>query len=149
MTHSHNAYSHITLRSIHCKFYVTAILTYSPCSPSLFAAGQLNTGTHQLHLFLPPVPRISSIPLHPGTGDWQRYGRANLRIYIFRDLPRPGSLSPSDRSEDENDDDKIPPLVGCACSHGNLISTILCLKNVLAVFKAILFTDKWPWAGFS
>ena len=99
-------------------------------------------GTHQLPLFLPPVPRISSIPLHLGTspGDWQRYGRASLRIYIFRDLPRHGSLSPSDQSEDENDDDKIPPLVGCGCSHGNLISTSLFFFfNVLTVLEASVF----------
>ncbi|KAI0225502.1 hypothetical protein LSAT2_023748 [Lamellibrachia satsuma] len=72
---------------------------------------QLNTGTHQLQLFQPPVPKISAIPFRQRNfpKQWKRYGRATLRVYIFRGLPRPGSLTPSDRSEDDEDDKICPP----------------------------------------
>lgn len=63
---------------------------------------QINTGTHTLKLYSPPVPDPSRIPFDeiPGNNDWRRYGKGTLRINIFQGNPRPGSLTPSDMSED-------------------------------------------------
>uniref|UniRef100_A0A8W8LP49 Uncharacterized protein n=1 Tax=Magallana gigas TaxID=29159 RepID=A0A8W8LP49_MAGGI len=66
---------------------------------------QINTGTQTLKLYTPPVPDAGQVPLEeiPGKNDWRRYGKATLRIHIFRGNPRPGSLTPSDMSEDGED----------------------------------------------
>ncbi|XP_061197713.1 uncharacterized protein LOC133205832 isoform X2 [Saccostrea echinata] len=63
---------------------------------------QINTGTHTLKLYSPPVPDPSRIPFDeiPGNNDWRRYGKGTLRVHIFQGNPRPGSLTPSDLSED-------------------------------------------------
>ncbi|XP_062610172.1 uncharacterized protein LOC134271939 isoform X3 [Saccostrea cucullata] len=63
---------------------------------------QINIGTHTLKLYLPPVPDPSRIPMDeiPGNNDWRRYGKSTLRVHIFQGNPRPGSLTPSDLSED-------------------------------------------------
>lgn len=66
---------------------------------------QINTGTQTLKLYTPPVPDAGQVPLEeiPGKNDWRRYGKATLRIHIFQGNPRPGSLTPSDMSEDGED----------------------------------------------
>lgn len=66
---------------------------------------QINTGTHTLRLYMPPVPDPGQVPLEEiqGNHDWRRYGKATLRIHIFQGNPRPGSLTPSDMSEDGED----------------------------------------------
>lgn len=66
---------------------------------------QINTGTHTLKLYTPPVPDPGQVPLEeiPGNNDWRRYGKATLKIHIFQGNPRPGSLTPSDMSEDGED----------------------------------------------
>lgn len=66
---------------------------------------QINTGTHTLRLYTPPVPDPGQVPLEEiqGNHDWRRYGKATLRIHIFQGNPRPGSLTPSDMSEDGED----------------------------------------------
>ncbi|KAJ8305994.1 hypothetical protein KUTeg_016539 [Tegillarca granosa] len=62
----------------------------------------INTGTHTLKLYYPPVPEPNRIPFEdlPLNRDWKRYGRSTLRLHIFQGQPRPGSLSPSDLSDD-------------------------------------------------
>lgn len=66
---------------------------------------QINTGTHTLRLYTPPVPDPGQVSLEEiqGNHDWRRYGKATLRIHIFQGNPRPGSLTPSDMSEDGED----------------------------------------------
>ncbi|XP_022315185.2 uncharacterized protein LOC111119376 isoform X3 [Crassostrea virginica] len=63
---------------------------------------QINIGTHTLKLYQPPVPDPSQIPFDeiPSHNDWRRYKKSTLRIHIFQGNPRPGSLTPSDLSED-------------------------------------------------
>ena len=77
-----------------------------------------NQGTHTLQLYQPPVPEPSSIPFddQPYHRDWERYGKngkGSLRLYIFQGQPRPGSLTPSDMS-DIDDEDTLPE-VGKDC----------------------------------
>lgn len=66
---------------------------------------RLNTGTKALKLFTPPVPEPARIPLQDVNynREWRRYGKATLRIHIFQGQPRPGSLTPSDLSDDNED----------------------------------------------
>ena len=63
---------------------------------------QINIGTHTLKLYQPPVPDPSQIPFDeiPSHNDWRRYKKSTIRIHIFQGNPRPGSLTPSDLSED-------------------------------------------------
>ncbi|XP_046327915.2 uncharacterized protein LOC124111997 isoform X2 [Haliotis rufescens] len=65
---------------------------------------RINNGTHTLKLFAPPVPEASRLPLEDfSLHDYKRYGRGSLRIHIFHGNPRPGSLTPSDISDDQED----------------------------------------------
>ncbi|XP_060559794.1 uncharacterized protein LOC132719870 isoform X5 [Ruditapes philippinarum] len=69
----------------------------------------INQGTHTIPLFQPPIAEPNQIPVsdQPYSRDLQRYGKATLRIYIFQGQPRPGSLTPSDIS-DVDDEDTLP-----------------------------------------
>ena len=69
----------------------------------------INQGTHTMPLFQLPMPEPGQIPLDGGPfpRDWARYGKANLRVYVFQGTPRPGSLTPSDMS-DIDDEDTLP-----------------------------------------
>jgi hypothetical protein len=62
----------------------------------------VNTGTHTLKMFYPPAPDANQIPFEnrPYKSDWTRYGKAALMLHIFQGQPRPGSLTPSEESED-------------------------------------------------
>ncbi|XP_053395523.1 uncharacterized protein LOC128555844 isoform X3 [Mercenaria mercenaria] len=75
-------------------------------NPSIMS---INQGTHTIPLFQPPIPEPNQVPLsdQPYTRDWQRYGKATLRVYVFQGQPRPGSLTPSDVSDIE-DEDTLP-----------------------------------------
>ncbi|CAH1775471.1 unnamed protein product [Owenia fusiformis] len=70
---------------------------------------RVNTGVHTIQLYTPPIPEPHTIPLEyqHRPKDWERYGKANVRIYMFTGTPRPGSLSQSDASDDE-DENTIP-----------------------------------------
>lgn len=74
---------------------------------------RVNTGTHTLQLYTPPVPDPQLIPLVPHhlPKDWHRYGKATVRLHLFADHPRPGSLSPSEASEEEEGEDTNYPEV--------------------------------------
>ena len=63
---------------------------------------RVNSGTHEIKLFYPPVPEAGRIPFEeiPIQRDWKRYGKSTLRVHIFQGNPRPGSLTPSDMSDD-------------------------------------------------
>ncbi|XP_074643635.1 uncharacterized protein LOC141900574 isoform X3 [Tubulanus polymorphus] len=73
----------------------------------------VNVGTKNIQLYLPPVPNPDTIPLEPHyvSKDWTRYGKADLRLHVFHNIPRPGSVTPSEVSEDEDNDSLIPPEV--------------------------------------
>ncbi|KAL4236724.1 Coiled-coil domain-containing protein 17 [Mactra antiquata] len=77
--------------------------TFNPNSMSI------NDGTHTMPLFQPPIPEPNQVPLNdqPYTRDWQRYGKATLRVYVFQGQPRPGSLTPSDIS-DIDEEETLP-----------------------------------------
>ncbi|XP_064626695.1 uncharacterized protein LOC135487166 isoform X4 [Lineus longissimus] len=62
-------------------------------------------GTHSIQLYLPPVPDVDRIPVeeHWAPKEWVRYGKATLRLNIFLDSPRPGSLTPSEASDDDDE----------------------------------------------
>ncbi|XP_071144774.1 uncharacterized protein [Mytilus edulis] len=66
----------------------------------------INTGTHTLKLFYPPVPDSTQIPFdnRPYKSDWTRYGKASLRLHIFQGQPRPGSLTPSEESAEDGEE---------------------------------------------
>lgn len=66
---------------------------------------KINTGTNTLKLYEPPVPEAGRIPLQDinYNREWRRYRNATLRIHIFQGQPRPGSLTPSDLSDDNED----------------------------------------------
>ncbi|KAH9523455.1 hypothetical protein Btru_040051 [Bulinus truncatus] len=66
---------------------------------------RINTGTHTLKLYEPPVPEPTSMPFNSLQyhKDARRYGKATVRIHIFQGQPHPGSLTPSELS-DEGDD---------------------------------------------
>lgn len=65
---------------------------------------KINTGTHVLKLYEPPVPEPNRISLQDiYNREWRRYRNATLRIHIFQGQPRPGSLTPSDLSDDNED----------------------------------------------
>ncbi|CAL1538632.1 unnamed protein product [Lymnaea stagnalis] len=82
---------------------------------------RLNTGTHVLKLYEPPVPEPTNIPYNDLQyhRDARRYGKASVRIHIFQGLPRPGSLTPSELSDEGDNvlpeyawlpcDRKVPP----------------------------------------
>ena len=74
--------------------------------------GRVNHGTHKLQLYAAPVPPADEIPLeeHYHPKDWQRYGEATLRLSICEGPPRPGSLTPSEASDDEDEVQKCPPV---------------------------------------
>ncbi|KAK3090147.1 hypothetical protein FSP39_009490 [Pinctada imbricata] len=76
---------------------------------------QVNIGTHVLKLYYPPVPEANRIPFEeiPTHRDWRRYGKATLKVHIFQGHPRPGSLTPSDLSEDG--DDVLPEYAWLPC----------------------------------
>ncbi|RUS83083.1 hypothetical protein EGW08_009169 [Elysia chlorotica] len=72
---------------------------------------RLNIGTHTLKLFAPPVPEPTSIPITDYSSSsshhlkqqqamWKRYGKASVRLHIFHGQPRPGSLTPSELSDE-------------------------------------------------
>ena len=71
---------------------------------------RLNIGTHTLKLFAPPVPEPNSIPITDSSSSshhlrqqqalWKRYGKASVRLHIFHGQPRPGSLTPSELSDE-------------------------------------------------
>ena len=70
----------------------------------------INQGTHTIPFFELPQPDANQIPLEtqaPYPRDWHRYGKATLRVYVFQGQPRPGSLTPSDISDVE-DEDTLP-----------------------------------------
>ncbi|GFR57810.1 coiled-coil domain-containing protein 17 [Elysia marginata] len=75
---------------------------------------RLNIGTHTLKLFAPPVPEPTSIPIDDSSissshhlkqqqAMWKRYGKASVRLHIFQGQPRPGSLTPSELSDEGED----------------------------------------------
>ena len=66
---------------------------------------KVNTGTKILKLFLPPVPEPARIPLQDVNynREWRRYHNATLKIHIFQGQPRPGSLTPSELSDDNEE----------------------------------------------
>jgi hypothetical protein len=66
---------------------------------------KIDVGTKVVDLFEPPVPDIHHIPTQPQfkARDWRPYGKATLRIHVFTGAPRPGSLTPSEASEDEEE----------------------------------------------
>lgn len=66
---------------------------------------KINTGNHILKLYEPPVPDPTRLPLQDinYNREWRRYRKATLRIHIFQGQPRPGSLTPSDMSDDNED----------------------------------------------
>ncbi|XP_076440309.1 uncharacterized protein LOC143279891 isoform X2 [Babylonia areolata] len=66
---------------------------------------KVNTGTRTLKLFSPPVPEPSRIPLQDVNynREWRRYRNATLRVHVFQGQPRPGSLTPSDLSDDNEE----------------------------------------------
>ena len=37
-----------------------------------------------------------------------RYRKASARVHIFQDRPRPGSMTPSEASDDDRDDEILP-----------------------------------------
>ena len=64
-----------------------------------------------------------------------RYRKASARVHIFLDKPRPGSLTPSEDSADEDDQRHIIPEVSVP-RHSNtviLIRTSICTLSVLFV----------------
>ncbi|XP_069128656.1 uncharacterized protein [Argopecten irradians] len=65
----------------------------------------INSGTHTIKLFYPPAAEAGQIPFEdiPTNRDWKRYGKSTLRIHIFQGEPRPGSLTPSENSDDGED----------------------------------------------
>ena len=67
---------------------------------------KVNVGTHTLRLYEAPVPQIDSIPLE-GPKAWHKYKKATVRINIFVGTPRPGSLTPSEASDEDVD---CPPV---------------------------------------
>ena len=79
---------------------------------------KVNTGTKILKLFMPPVPEPARIPLQDVNynRDWRRYHNATLKIHIFQGQPRPGSLTPSDLSDDN--EEVLPEVSRCLMSHG-------------------------------
>lgn len=100
----------------------------------------INQGTHTLQLYQPPVPEPSSIPFddQPYQRDWERYGKngkGTLRLYIFQGQPRPGSLTPSDMS-DIDDEDTLPEVNMCNFSN----YWTLCLRNSL-ILQNIRFSE--------
>ena len=55
-----------------------------------------------MKLYEPPVPEPHLIPVeaHWQPKDWQRYRqKATLRVHIFQNEPRAGSLTPSEASD--------------------------------------------------
>ena len=72
---------------------------------------RVNTGTKNLKLFWPPVPEPARIPLQDVNynREWRRYHSATLKVHIFQGQPRPGSLTPSDLSDDN---EEVLPEVG-------------------------------------
>ena len=65
---------------------------------------RINTGTHTLKLYTPPVPEVSRLPLEDlSMRDYKRYGKGTIRIHVFHGTPRPGSLTPSELSDDPED----------------------------------------------
>ncbi|XP_052774398.1 uncharacterized protein LOC128212988 isoform X3 [Mya arenaria] len=69
----------------------------------------INQGTHTIPFYQLPMPEPNQIPLDGGPfpRDFARYGKATLRVYVFQGNPRPGSLTPSDVSDIE-DEDTLP-----------------------------------------
>ncbi|XP_064605743.1 uncharacterized protein LOC135470637 [Liolophura sinensis] len=74
-------------------------LSYDPSFP------QVNTGTHSLRLYRPPVPSPGQVPRDSTLQlrEWVRYWEATLRFHIFQEVARPGSLTPSEDSDEEEE----------------------------------------------
>ena len=73
----------------------------------------INTGTKTLKLFAPPVLESTHTMMQDvnNNREWKRYRNATIRLYIFQGQPRSGSLTPSDLSNDSDDDDVLPEVV--------------------------------------
>ncbi|XP_059151750.1 uncharacterized protein LOC131937975, partial [Physella acuta] len=76
---------------------------------------RINTGTHTLKLYEPPVPEPTNIPYDDLQyhRDARRYGKATVRFHVFQGQPRPGSLTPSELSDDG--DDVLPEYAWLPC----------------------------------
>lgn len=61
----------------------------------------LNAGTHMLRLFLPPVSDLGIIGVGSIIDRKKPYLKATLRLKITPENPRPGSITPSEESEDD------------------------------------------------
>lgn len=87
----------------------------------------LNLGTHVMQLYEPPVPEADVIPLeeHWQPKEWHRYGKATLRIHVFQGTARPGSLVPSEVSEDE--EEKLPQVH----NNANVTTCIMLINTVM------------------
>lgn len=94
-----------------CLLYVSSNgwLTGSLTDRSRFSNNpsflRVNTGTHSLRLYRPPVPSPGQVPRDPAVQprDWVRYREATLRFHVFQEVPRPGSLTPSEASDEEEE----------------------------------------------
>ena len=68
---------------------------------------RVNTGTQKIRLYMPPVPDVDHIPVEAQwhVKDWRRYNvKASARVHIFTGRPRAGSLTPSEASSGDEDD---------------------------------------------
>ncbi|XP_013082308.1 uncharacterized protein LOC106067643 isoform X1 [Biomphalaria glabrata] len=76
---------------------------------------RINAGTHILKLYEPPVPEPTNMPYDTLQyyKDARRYGKATVRIHIFQGQPRPGSLTPSELSDEG--DDVLPEFAWLPC----------------------------------
>ncbi|PAA84032.1 hypothetical protein BOX15_Mlig013049g2 [Macrostomum lignano] len=72
---------------------------------------RVNKGTHELPLFEPPVIDPQRVAFEHGwvPVGYRPYGRASVRLHIFHPYQRARSLTPSDDS-DEGQEDNPPPL---------------------------------------
>ncbi|XP_013420709.1 uncharacterized protein LOC106181016 [Lingula anatina] len=92
---------------------------YSSYHRSNINQSTVNTGTHTVLLYEPPVPETDTISLEMG---WKpqgvrRFRRATLRLRLFHGKPRPGSLTPSEASDQE--DDTLPKNAWLPCKRSS------------------------------
>ncbi|XP_013402348.2 uncharacterized protein LOC106167978 [Lingula anatina] len=92
---------------------------YSSYHRSNINQSTVNTGTHTVLLYEPPVPETDTFSLEMG---WKpqgvrRFRRATLRLRLFHGKPRPGSLTPSEASDQE--DDTLPKNAWLPCKRSS------------------------------
>ena len=117
--------------------------TFNPVTMSI------NQGTHTIPFFELPQPDANQIPLEtqaPYPRDWHRYGKATLRVYVFQGQPRPGSLTPSDISDVE-DEDTLPE-VGIGELKLYIYIAFKCLHTILIeclqlFYSFVLWKDEY------